>query len=148
MCLVWFPIFIFLFKQKTAYEMRISDWSSDVCSSDLRPIRRRSRRRPSPTDWPACRYSMRSGVRPRRTARWSASILDAMSQPNSPAPDTSPLLTLDVDVEWLRNLAGTPLGERLLFAVSGRRFDGTRLTGPVLSWGRDRVTRTANTTTI
>src|SRR3546814_6937881 len=29
--LVWF----FFFKQKTAYEMRISDWSSDVCSSDL-----------------------------------------------------------------------------------------------------------------
>src|SRR3546814_2532290 len=27
----------FFFKQKTAYEMRISDWSSDVCSSDLRP---------------------------------------------------------------------------------------------------------------
>src|SRR3546814_1243069 len=29
-------IFFFFFKQKTAYEMRISDWSSDVCSSDLR----------------------------------------------------------------------------------------------------------------
>src|SRR3546814_1285460 len=29
----------FFFKQKTAYEMRISDWSSDVCSSDLRPLR-------------------------------------------------------------------------------------------------------------
>src|SRR3546814_6075165 len=28
-------VFVFLFKQKTAYEMRISDWSSDVCSSDL-----------------------------------------------------------------------------------------------------------------
>src|SRR3546814_2733780 len=28
-------IVIFFFKQKTAYEMRISDWSSDVCSSDL-----------------------------------------------------------------------------------------------------------------
>src|SRR3546814_10867053 len=27
---------VFIFKQKTAYEMRISDWSSDVCSSDLR----------------------------------------------------------------------------------------------------------------
>src|SRR3546814_3181122 len=26
---------VFFFKQKTAYEMRISDWSSDVCSSDL-----------------------------------------------------------------------------------------------------------------
>src|SRR3546814_5938170 len=30
----WFCLFFF-FKQKTAYEMRISDWSSDVCSSDL-----------------------------------------------------------------------------------------------------------------
>src|SRR3546814_19190329 len=28
--------FFFFFKQKTAYELRISDWSSDVCSSDLR----------------------------------------------------------------------------------------------------------------
>src|SRR3546814_2918831 len=28
-------MFFFFFKQKTAYEMRISDWSSDVCSSDL-----------------------------------------------------------------------------------------------------------------
>src|SRR3546814_7255513 len=28
-------VFFFCFKQKTAYEMRISDWSSDVCSSDL-----------------------------------------------------------------------------------------------------------------
>src|SRR3546814_18456176 len=33
----------FFFKQKTAYEMRISDWSSDVCSSDLR-------KNPNPTD--------------------------------------------------------------------------------------------------
>src|SRR3546814_3143998 len=39
-------IFFFFFKQKTAYEMRISDWSSDVCSSDLRPER-------SPEDLPA-----------------------------------------------------------------------------------------------
>src|SRR3546814_1349112 len=30
----------FFFKQKTAYEMRISDWSSDVCSSDLPRARR------------------------------------------------------------------------------------------------------------
>src|SRR3546814_8148240 len=29
-------LFFFFFKQKTAYELRISDWSSDVCSSDLR----------------------------------------------------------------------------------------------------------------
>src|SRR3546814_19164474 len=32
---VCFSVFFFFFKQKTAYEMRISDWSSDVCSSDL-----------------------------------------------------------------------------------------------------------------
>src|SRR3546814_5556644 len=30
--------YFFFFKQKTAYEMRISDWSSDVCSSDLTDI--------------------------------------------------------------------------------------------------------------
>src|SRR3546814_16686530 len=39
----------FVFKQKTAYEMRISDWSSDVCSSDLAahpPARRRRSRAP------------------------------------------------------------------------------------------------------
>src|SRR3546814_6974795 len=30
---------VFFFKQKTAYEMRISDWSSDVCSSDLELVR-------------------------------------------------------------------------------------------------------------
>src|SRR3546814_17229402 len=30
-----FVVVFFFFKQKTAYEMRISDWSSDVCSSDL-----------------------------------------------------------------------------------------------------------------
>src|SRR3546814_13959609 len=33
--LVVVSLFFFFFKQKTAYEMRISDWSSDVCSSDL-----------------------------------------------------------------------------------------------------------------
>src|SRR3546814_2757703 len=35
----------FFFKQKTAYEMRISDWSSDVCSSDLAAGEARGRAR-------------------------------------------------------------------------------------------------------
>src|SRR3546814_4455225 len=39
-CVVFF---FFFFKQKTAYEMRISDWSSDVCSSDLDRHPRRPR---------------------------------------------------------------------------------------------------------
>src|SRR3546814_11941318 len=34
-CKIIFYVCFFFFKQKTAYEMRISDWSSDVCSSDL-----------------------------------------------------------------------------------------------------------------
>src|SRR3546814_1320647 len=51
----------FFFKQKTAYEMRISDWSSDVCSSDLPPRAhpriyrpRQGQGRPVPADglWP------------------------------------------------------------------------------------------------
>src|SRR3546814_4620830 len=36
-------LFFFFFKQKTAYELRISDWSSDVCSSDLLRRSRTSR---------------------------------------------------------------------------------------------------------
>src|SRR3546814_4656930 len=33
--IIYYLLCFFFFKQKTAYEMRISDWSSDVCSSDL-----------------------------------------------------------------------------------------------------------------
>src|SRR3546814_18542888 len=39
-------LFFFFFKQKTAYEMRISDWSSDVCSSDLQYADHRHRAGP------------------------------------------------------------------------------------------------------
>src|SRR3546814_3898282 len=40
LCSLCFFRLFFFFKQKTAYEMRISDWSSDVCSSDLfQPMR-------------------------------------------------------------------------------------------------------------
>src|SRR3546814_2647852 len=42
------PLLFFFFKQKTAYEMRISDWSSDVCSSDL--VERGGHRRVSAAD--------------------------------------------------------------------------------------------------
>src|SRR3546814_17069817 len=48
-CDLTFFYVIFFFKQKTAYEMRISDWSSDVCSSDLmaRPVHARATGAPS-----------------------------------------------------------------------------------------------------
>src|SRR3546814_6879083 len=46
-CFVWsvtmfYFEFFFFFKQKTAYKMRISDWSSDVCSSDLVDVRHKA----------------------------------------------------------------------------------------------------------
>src|SRR3546814_2778143 len=49
-------LFFFFCKQKTAYEMRISDWSSDVCSSDL-PERRVSR-----LNRPGCRRQRRASA--------------------------------------------------------------------------------------
>src|SRR3546814_5644549 len=71
-CLVFF-----FFKQKTAYEMRISDWSSDVCSSDryerCNPLERRSHRsrrvrRPGKAGVGACE----TGGDPARTRRAGA----------------------------------------------------------------------------
>src|SRR3546814_1163247 len=45
MCVLGMFVVFFFFKQKTAYEMRISDWSSDVCSSDLLDAVRSTQRR-------------------------------------------------------------------------------------------------------
>src|SRR3546814_3977773 len=50
----FFDLVVFFFKQKTAYEMRISDWSSDVCSSDLRDSQRSEPvARPAPAESPS-----------------------------------------------------------------------------------------------
>src|SRR3546814_50224 len=59
-----FSCLVFFFKQKTAYEMRISDWSSDVCSSDLH--RRQQDRQP---DERRREDSRRPGHEIRRAAR-------------------------------------------------------------------------------
>src|SRR3546814_1458800 len=72
-------LFVFFFKQKTAYEMRISDWSSDVCSSDLS-----SPRWDSPLPWQhSCPCSaaisasfFRSATSIVRCSRYSASTGD------------------------------------------------------------------------
>src|SRR3546814_2570053 len=68
---------VFFFKQKTAYEMRISDWSSDVCSSDLEAGQRLSSCQAlhRAHDWPRWRSShaqkstahLESGVVPMRS---------------------------------------------------------------------------------
>src|SRR3546814_63731 len=61
MYLYW--LLFFFFKQKTAYEMRISDWSSDVCSSDLEPVV--ARQRASEAGWAP-------GRRSHQVAAWHA----------------------------------------------------------------------------
>src|SRR3546814_4733736 len=71
--MLWY--FFFFFKQKTAYEMRISDWSSDVCSSDLLPQGARSAARHFDEPQPSCSGSGRSEmgelVQPPRAGRRS-----------------------------------------------------------------------------
>src|SRR3546814_1991404 len=63
LCSVCIVCVFFFFKQKTAYEMRISDWSSDVCSSDLQHFRPAF----------ACKHSARSrcfrSIRPQGSAQ-------------------------------------------------------------------------------
>src|SRR3546814_8256726 len=54
----------FFFKQKTAYEMRISDWSSDVCSSDLSASRGFARSAASPCGQVADRTAAWSSLHP------------------------------------------------------------------------------------
>src|SRR3546814_13942578 len=62
---------IFFFKQKTAYELRISDWSSDVCSSDLHPgqYARQQQRRGPPL---AARWGEQRGVGRHQLSRTAA----------------------------------------------------------------------------
>src|SRR3546814_3187635 len=66
--LLMYEFLFFFFKQKTAYEMRISDWSSDVCSSDLaaeiarhadQPHRRAPRMGPDPLRLERCDAAVR-----------------------------------------------------------------------------------------
>src|SRR3546814_1596079 len=61
----YFLVFFF-FKQKTAYEMRISDWSSDVCSSDLERLPARGARRPRTAAAAAVHRRAEEGHRSRR----------------------------------------------------------------------------------
>src|SRR3546814_3767806 len=62
--LVVYRLYFFFFTQKTAYEMRISDWSSDVCSSDLRADCLRINGTPAGRIGPTRRRALGLGVVP------------------------------------------------------------------------------------
>src|SRR3546814_2458783 len=90
-CLV--VILFFFFKQKTAYELRISDWSSDVCSSDLVPI-------------PAfvnghCRRLARDELRDCRQGR--------TPPPDHDSPDPEQFPPCEDDDRWLEQRRRPPL---------------------------------------
>src|SRR3546814_3365332 len=79
----------FFVKQKTAYEMRISDWSSDVCSSDLgrhcaafRSARRTSASRPAPSprssSAAATAALASAGLKPRRSEEHTSELQSLM----------------------------------------------------------------------
>src|SRR3546814_16621152 len=82
-----FVSFVFFFKQKTAYEMRISDWSSDVCSSDLQPTNSPAHQACRESPHPSSTCSSASGSWSRKSARGFA-LIDAERRPSTIADDS------------------------------------------------------------
>src|SRR3546814_8810848 len=123
MCCVFF--LIFFFKQKTAYEMRISDWSSDVCSSDLHLAARTSygvemhRRQPLP-------------VQKRRRDRINVRITD--DEGVSGISGVSHGIALDFRGEYhLAGRGGVVVGQHR------RRISGKLARGPYSQVGEEQV---------
>src|SRR3546814_17171400 len=98
----------FFFKQKTAYEMRISDWSSDVCSSDLqRPLAR--------------------GIEEALSREFFPAVLQQIQQ----RALTGQLQRLDDDlVLGAAGIAGEAAGGDHLHAVLGRYAEAPRVAAP------------------
>src|SRR3546814_8913720 len=92
----------FCFKQKTAYELRISDWSSDVCSSDLLSLHRRTEQ------WPdRAGKARKEGVGQERDWRTAQKIL---------AHAPSPILLVPVEAQ-----APDQSYQRILVPLDGDR---------------------------
>src|SRR3546814_17624003 len=101
---------IFFFKQKTAYEMRISDWSSDVCSSDLAESIHIMREVAAEADKPVMLYSV---------GKDSAVMLHLARKAFFPSPPPFPLLHDDTTWKFqamyeLRDRAARDAGLELL----------------------------------
>src|SRR3546814_3772390 len=116
---------VFFFKQKTAYEMRISDWSSDVCSSDLA---RRFRVAAPDSGQPVLALHATLSVRRPRDARRR----DQAGQGADPAL---------VDVEAGSDAAAVVLVSRRQMARGARSRAGHRENGalPPCEWERRAV---------
>src|SRR3546814_12415770 len=116
---------IFFFKQKTAYEMRISDWSSDVCSSDLGDVTAR------PSRW----HIYREMQAPRPATGWRRILLAYGHRPGQPSRAHAPLHR--PEERWPARLPVGFRGRRYAFrcgldcAGGGSKGinDGTKITG-------------------
>src|SRR3546814_16806984 len=98
---------LFFFKQKTAYEMRISDWSSDVCSSDLLPLAAPAAAsegplaglfHPAVADWFTASFGMPTPVQQQAwqvTARHRNAMIQA---PTGPAQTIAPMFDALTDL--------------------------------------------------
>src|SRR3546814_8059737 len=73
-------MFCFVVKQKTAYEMRISDWSSDVCSSDLQLVKMRNRGTGQQDVFQLERISQLVKIAPRANGAYGTFQLERISQ--------------------------------------------------------------------
>src|SRR3546814_2300809 len=92
----------FFFKQKTAYEMRISDWSSDVCSSDLQALATARRRHHADAELAAAHFGEGDQVAARRPFGGRIAA----------AAKADPLLVRSIDVHRIDLLAARRSEER------------------------------------
>src|SRR3546814_9287283 len=107
---------MFFFKQKTAYEMRISDWSSDVCSSDLDGPDRAD-------DASTGDHRVRSvQLQPEHPDRRADAATDQQSDPDAPEPGNEPHQSgEEPDHHQLPRIAGAPADDQ-----PNRPADGAR----------------------
>src|SRR3546814_19497358 len=129
---------MFVFKEETAYELRISDWSADVCSSDLHGYRGRYRGRLLAFGGPFKRHrgstaSSKGGIRngktvvklparnipvPRSVSEAAQAALSALAdQPREPFP------SLDDVAGWKRHIANGDHAMLALFAPMAARVE-------------------------
>src|SRR3546814_7844876 len=140
---------VFFLQQKTAYELRISDWSSDVCSSDLSGSAASNVR--SMVDLPAPEVEERTNRTPRRlksgvsmgmlSAMAASAAMYAIWQGGTIAPSTLAGLARLLDQDRRRAAVGQRLGGALAVRVALRLID---LAGHVGARHEQRADRMAH----
>src|SRR3546814_8894757 len=123
----------FFCKQKTAYEMRISDWSSDVCSSDLALTKRYAKRSPA---GPPGKYRVTfTGINNGADYVRLSALLQGMSVVRGITPLRATPQGLEVDLELLTGLPGfrRMVDEDVLLAV-GAPVEGAETVPGEVRW--------------